>query len=320
MSVIYIIAAICSLLCLVTYSIFIKKKFPWFWVLFSSIFVVNIGYFSISISKTLEEALLANRIAYLGSVFLPLSMLLIILNATGLDYKKWLWIPLTALGVCVFLITASYPYSNIYYEFVSLNNINGVSVLNKDYGSWHSLYMVYLLGYFVVMIAAVIHATMIKKITSIPQVIMLLGAVFVNICVWAIEQFVDIPFEFLAISYIITDLFLIGVYALLQDTEKRIKQAQEQLKSQDINSNEKNTLYSKEVIEIFNCGVLSLTQTESIIYNLYLEGKGTKDVLAEMNIKENTLKYHNKNIYGKLGVSSRRELIAIASEINKTVS
>ena len=320
MSVIYILAAICSILSLIAYSIFIKKKYPWFWVLFSSIIVVNIGYYIISISHTVNMAIWANRISYLGSVFLPVAMLLIILNACNLKHPKWLWMVLVGLGVPVFLITASYPYSNIYYEFVSLNNINGVSVLNKDYGSWHSLYMVYLLGYFVVMITAVIHATKVKKITSIPQVIMLLGAVFVNICVWAIEKFVDIPFEFLAISYIITELFLIGVYALLQDTEKRIKQAQEQLKSQDINSNEKNTLYSKEVIEIFNRGVLSLTQTESIIYNLYLEGKGTKEVLAEMNIKENTLKYHNKNIYGKLGVSSRRELIAIASEIKKTVS
>ena len=320
MSVIYILAAICSILSLITYSIFIKKKYPWFWVLFSSVTVVNIGYYIISISRTVDMAILANRISYLGSVFLPVAMLLIILNACNLKHPKWLWVVLVGLGVPIFLITASYPYSDIYYESVSLININGVSVLNKDYGNWHSLYMLYLLGYFVVMIAAVIHAIKVKKITSIPQVIMLLGAVFVNICVWAIEQFVDIPFEFLAISYIITDLFLIGVYALLQDTEKRIKQAQEQLKSQDINSNEKNTLYSKEVIEIFNRGVLSLTQTESIIYNLYLEGKGTKYVLAEMNIKENTLKYHNKNIYGKLGVSSRKELKAIASEIKKTVS
>jgi len=30
--------------------------------------------------------------------------------------------------------------------------------------------------------------------------------------------------------------------------------------------------------------------------------------MAELNIKENTLKFHNKNIYGKLGVSSRKEL------------
>ena len=52
-----------------------------------------------------------------------------------------------------------------------------------------------------------------------------------------------------------------------------------------------------------------------MIFDLYLDGNGTKDVLAKMNIKENTLKYHNKNIYGKLGVSSRKQLLEIAGKI-----
>ena len=34
-----------------------------------------------------------------------------------------------------------------------------------------------------------------------------------------------------------------------------------------------------------------------------------------LNIKENTLKYHNKNIYGKLGVNSRKEILEIHKQI-----
>lgn len=40
-------------------------------LVFTSIFVVNTGYFILSISKSLEMALWANRIAYLGSAMLP---------------------------------------------------------------------------------------------------------------------------------------------------------------------------------------------------------------------------------------------------------
>ena len=39
--------------------------------------------------------------------------------------------------------------------------------------------------------------------------------------------------------------------------------------------------------------------------------------MEEMSIKENTLKYHNKNIYSKLGVSSRKQLIEIATLLNE---
>jgi DNA-binding CsgD family transcriptional regulator len=39
--------------------------------------------------------------------------------------------------------------------------------------------------------------------------------------------------------------------------------------------------------------------------------------MEQLNIKENTLKFHNKNIYGKLGVSSRKQLIATYSDLNR---
>ena len=59
-----------------------------------------------------------------------------------------------------------------------------------------------------------------------------------------------------------------------------------------------------------------LTPSERAIYELYLAGKSTKEVLKEMNILENTLKFHNKNLYGKLGVSSRKQLLEYAKAIN----
>ena len=55
-----------------------------------------------------------------------------------------------------------------------------------------------------------------------------------------------------------------------------------------------------------------LTPTERTIYEYYLENKTTREIMALLNIKENTLKYHNKNLYSKLGVSSRKELMQIA--------
>lgn len=52
-----------------------------------------------------------------------------------------------------------------------------------------------------------------------------------------------------------------------------------------------------------------LTAKERAIFDLYLAGLVPKEVTAKLGITENTLKYHNKNIYGKLGVKSRKELL-----------
>ena len=119
LSVIYAATAVLSLLLLLSYCTLVRKRDKWFVLLFSSVVVVNTGYFTLALSKTIEMALWANRLSYLGSVFLPLAMLMILLNTTGLQYRRRLPFGLTILSVVVFFIAASPGYLDIYYKEVS---------------------------------------------------------------------------------------------------------------------------------------------------------------------------------------------------------
>ena len=56
-----------------------------------------------------------------------------------------------------------------------------------------------------------------------------------------------------------------------------------------------------------------LTPAEYRVYELYLSGKTAKQIAEILHITENTLKYHNKNIYSKLGISSRKQLLRFAA-------
>ena len=60
----------------------------WFLLLFCSVLIVNAGYLALSLSVTLEGALVANRVAYFGSAILPLSMLMTVLNLPGCNIKN----------------------------------------------------------------------------------------------------------------------------------------------------------------------------------------------------------------------------------------
>jgi len=68
-----------------------------------------------------------------------------------------------------------------------------------------------------------------------------------------------------------------------------------------------------EDYEYFICNLSSLTPREYSIYELYIEGKTAKEIMGILDIKENTMKFHNKNIYSKLGISSRKQLLKFAS-------
>lgn len=68
-----------------------------------------------------------------------------------------------------------------------------------------------------------------------------------------------------------------------------------------------------DAYDYFVCNLKTLTPTESRIYELYLDGKTAREIATILGIQENTMKYHNKNIYGKLGVSSRKQLLRFAA-------
>lgn len=322
-SVVYGAATIFALLLLVGYCCAEKKKDVWYLLLFSSVLVVNIGYFMLGISRSLGEALLANRLAYLGSVLLPLSMYMIIMHVANITYPKWLSGVLLGISMVVFLIAASPGYLDIYYKEVTLMKVNGLSVLNKVYGPLHGLYMIYLFGYFTAMVATIVHATLKDKIESLAYAVILAIAVFVNICVWLVEQFVRIDFEILSISYIISESFLLGLHLLMAETEKNkaclLQQAIEEMAKPvvaPVGADEKDgSPVQQQVdpsqIDIFIAGLSELTPKESAIFQCYVNGMTTSQIMEQLCIKENTLKFHNKNLYGKLGVSSRKQLLAM---------
>lgn len=327
LSIIYAATSIISFILILIYCNLPQKRNNWFILLFSCVFIVNAGYFTLSISTHLSEALLANRIAYFGSVFLPLSMFLSILDVLSIRYSKWLTFLLVLLSTIVFFIAASPGYSTIYYQEVSLRSIDGMSVLDKVYGPWHSIYLYYLLSYFAAMVCCIWYVSNKKKRISPLHAIVLAIAVFINIGVWFIEQMVSIEFEFLAVSYIISELFLLSLHFILKENDYlrlNLHQYHQptaietlQYTNPVMNQQESSIeTFNKEQIDIFHNGLNDLTKTEYSIFQLYLEHKSTNEILDILNIKLNTLKFHNKNIYQKLGVASRRQLIQIYEYIS----
>ena len=320
MSVIYGTVAFFSLVLLAAYFLLVYRKEITFIFLFSSVFIVNTGYFFLSVSRTLEDALWANRLSYLGSVFLPMIMLIIIMKDCKIRYKRWHIACLAVFSILVFLLAASPGIFDVYYESVSLVTVNGVSALEKIYGPLHSVYLFYLLFYFGAMIFMITYASIKKRLPKRTHSIIIAGAVFINICIWLFEQLVHIDFELLSVSYIITELFLLGIHLLLQEVEEEAAFAVFEDK------NEAETVYipnppvleeipkNDSEKEFFEECLVSLTPTEKMIFDFHLSGIGTKEIMAELCITENTIKFHNKNIYRKFGVSSKKQLIELCGK------
>ena len=73
-----------------------------------------------------------------------------------------------------------------------------------------------------------------------------------------------------------------------------------------------------EAYSFFLERIPGLSKTEREIFDYYVSGLSTKEILESANIKESTLKYHNSHIYEKLNVKSRKELLVYISLMNRS--
>lgn len=314
LSIIYGVTAVLAVALLIGYCGVHRRKNWWFTLLFSAVSVVNVGYFCLSISSSLGEALWANRLAYLGSVLLPFSMLMIICRVTNTSVKRWVPWCLLTLSAVVLFVAASPGWLDIYYKEVSFEIVNGTAVLTKEYGPLHPLYLVYLVGYFASMIVVIVRAQKKKTIDTTVHAVVIAVAVLVNIGVWLIEQLVKIDFEMLSVSYIISEVFLLGVHMVMAENQRLRAQIRREVSA--LPSEEPAPDAAEDAALLFLRGYELLTPREHELFEAYAAGKSTKEILETLGIKENTLKYHSRNLYGKLGVSSRKQLAAVYAQLS----
>jgi len=166
-----------------------KKRDIWLLWVFVSVSICDLGYFMLSVSPNLGSALNSNRISYLGSVFLPFFMLMMVLRFCGIKRNKYLTITLVAMGIVMLGITTTPGILPIYYSTVDIEFVNGATKLIREYGPLHALYYVYLIGYMLSMVIVTLYAIAKKKISSRLHTSLLLCIVLCNVVIWLAEQF-----------------------------------------------------------------------------------------------------------------------------------
>ena len=173
------------------------------------------------------------------------------------------------------------------------------------------------------MLELIIHATVKKKITSTLHTTFLLCAVLCSIVIWFAEQLLPRGFEFLTVSYVISELFILLLYGILQEYGIRgengsiiiantSKKAEEYL-SGTIQSDDNAALFSEKDIEhILSCEkiVSQITEREKEVLIKLLANKQRKEIADELFVTESTIKKHTSSIFTKFDVTNRFELYA----------
>ena len=265
-------------------------------------------------AKTVEFAVFANDVAYLGSVFLSMCMFLTIVRLCGFEIKKKHIITCVSLGVVMFAIVATSGILPWYYKSVELEIVDGSAKRVKEYGVLHSVYLFYLLGYFVAMIGTIIHSIRKNKIAQTKYAVFIAGVVCLNILMWLFERFVSWNYEFLSVTYIGSELLLLLVYWMMQDyvhkNEVPSPVIVEEKASIIIVDNMTRAEKIKTILASLPEDTVFSTRQMDILERI-LDYKSRKEIAVELHLSENTVKTHTGMLYKALGVSGRDEIYAM---------
>ncbi len=69
------------------------------------IMLSNIGYFVLSCSRNVQEAVLANSLTYLGGVFLPLLIVYVLIDCSDSKIPTWFTVTILLINIAIFLST-----------------------------------------------------------------------------------------------------------------------------------------------------------------------------------------------------------------------
>ena len=315
----YAICLIAAVGLLMAYLFMVKSKEFWLTMLHVCVAVVNLGYLIMSLANTVEFAVFGNDVAYLGSVFLSMCMLLTIVRLCGFEIKKAHVITCVSLGALMFAIVASSPILPLYYKSVDIEMIDGAAKLVKEYGVLHPVYLVYLLGYFASMIGTIIHSVRKKKIGDTRLAGFMAAIVCINIVVWLFEKMIRWEYEFLSVTYIASEFLLLIVYWMLQDYVHKndlhtYTQAEKEKLAVQITEMTMEAKLAKVLTFVKEDNPLSMRERE--ILEMVIAGKKRREIAEKMHLSENTVKTYTRTLYGKLGISCREELYELLLQNN----
>ena len=154
----YVTIFILSLICCVFYYI---KKRDYYSVNYTLIFILAImsqgSYIIIALSRNAREALVANKILYIGGCYLILIGLFLIFSVCKIKIPKWLKFLLFMFASFVYACVLTTGYSDLFYKSFDIRIENGVAVMVKEYGPLHNIFLAEIAIFLVMTFAALIY-------------------------------------------------------------------------------------------------------------------------------------------------------------------
>ena len=183
----------------------------------------NGGYFALAMSKNLEEAVLANKIAYVIGSFAPITIWLIVCSICRIHVPRVLCMVLYTIQFFIYMSACTVGYQKWFYETVEFHLGRTGGYLTKTYGPMHVIYLISLFIYTLAGIVVAIYSLNRSNIVSRINVDILIFADLIAVGVYFLERVITLDIELNPMSFVISSVAMavpmikISIYSVYEN-------------------------------------------------------------------------------------------------------
>lgn len=178
-------------------------------LIFFAIFIACTGHLFLAMSSNLDQAILANKLNYIGAIFMPLLTFDACLSVCKIRFPVWGHMFLTLFVFIVFALSATVGYSDVYYKTVEFVETNGVGNYVATYGPGHDLFNLMVVGFFVANVALIVYAFLRKRNVSYKSLMAIASIELASVIAFFVSRILDSD------TVVMPAVYIFDQYALL---------------------------------------------------------------------------------------------------------
>ena len=185
-------------------------------LLMCSVVVSNFGYLAVSVSRSVDAAVIANCFIYLGGCYLPFFVFCIGADMTKIRIPHIIRFLMFLFSTFLVALSFTVGNSSIYYKSINIADAGGYTVLIKEYGPLHLLYIALLGSYIIASGVMCVLAFVKRSVVSYKTTIMYFLFLAVNVVIYALSRIFKIEFEWNCFGYLVSELIILAIYNRLE--------------------------------------------------------------------------------------------------------
>lgn len=162
-----------------------------FGLLFFCVFISCLGHLLLALSTNLDQAILSNKMIYVGSMFLPLFTFDASISICKIRLPRWCYDLLAIIVFAVFVMSQTVGFNGLYYKTIEFTTTYGVGNFIAEYGIGHDIFNCLMVGFVLINLSLIVYAFIKRRNVSFNSLIALSSMEVVSILSFFVSRFVE---------------------------------------------------------------------------------------------------------------------------------